>query len=80
MWGFHTKFNKFSNTWAWLLDSIYHKTWKYLKSHFWRDNVKILPYFMQIYNGQHYKILLTGDLSILLHGVISLPDAELCDK
>ena len=24
------------------------------KSHFWRENVKILPSFTQRYNGRHY--------------------------
>ena len=55
-----------------------------LKSHFWRENFKILPSFVQRYNGRHYVTLLnlqtTGGLSILLHGVISLSDTKLCDK
>ena len=36
-----------------MLDSIYHITLKYLKLHFWGENVKILPYFTQRYNGSH---------------------------
>ena len=39
---FRNKFNKFNNTRARMLDSIYHMT-NTLKSHFWRKNVIILP-------------------------------------
>ena len=39
---------------------------------------------MQPYNGRHYVALVnlqtTSGLSILLHGVISLPDTRSCDK
>ena len=28
------------------------------KSYFWRENVKILPFFTQCYNGRHYVTLL----------------------
>ena len=38
---FRNEFNKFNNTRARMLDSIYHMT-KTLKSHFWRKNVMIL--------------------------------------
>ena len=38
---FRNKFNKFNNTRARMLDSIYHMT-NTLKSHFWRKNVMIL--------------------------------------
>ena len=38
---FRDEFNKFNNTRARMLDSIYHMT-KTLKSHFWRKNVMIL--------------------------------------
>ena len=38
---FRNKFNKFNNTRAGMLDSIYHKT-NTLKSHFWRKNIIIL--------------------------------------
>ena len=40
---FPNKFNKFNNTGARMLDSIYHMTLKLLKPHFWHENVKILP-------------------------------------
>ena len=38
---FRNEFNKFNNTRARMLDSIYHMT-NTLKSHFWRKNVTIL--------------------------------------
>ena len=38
---FRNEFNKFNNTRARMLDSIYHMT-NTLKSHFWRKNVRIL--------------------------------------
>ena len=42
---FHNKFNKFNNTGAPMLDSIYHYDIKIiLKSYFWRENVKVLQY------------------------------------
>ena len=37
---FRNEFNKFNNTGARMLDSIYHMTYT-LKSHFWRKNVII---------------------------------------
>ena len=51
---------------------------------FWRENVKILSSFTQLYNGCHYVTLLICKplvvLLILLHGIISLPEATSCDK
>ena len=51
---------------------------------FWRENIKTLTYFTQNYNGRHCVTLrnlyTTSSLSILLHGVISLPGATSCDK
>ena len=38
---FHSEFNKFNNTRARILDSIYHMA-NPLKSHFWRKNVIIM--------------------------------------
>ena len=53
-----------------MLDSIHHMTLRLLKkSHFWRKNVIILSLCTQ-----------RCGLSILLHGVISLPDARSYDK
>ena len=40
---FRSQFNKFNNTGARKVDSIYHMTYNYLKSHFALQNVKILP-------------------------------------
>ena len=42
---FRNQFNKFNNTGARLLDFIYHMPLKYLKIHFWCENVKIFPYY-----------------------------------
>ena len=57
-----------------MLDSIYHRTLKYLKSYFGCENINILPTFMLSYNGFHYIMLLnlktTCGLSNLMHGVI----------
>ena len=44
---FRNEFNKFNNTIARMLDSIYHMT-NTLKSHFWRKNVIILYYIPSI--------------------------------
>ena len=46
------KFNKFNNTRARMLDSIYHMT-NTLKSHFWRKNVIILSLCTQRCYGRH---------------------------
>ena len=49
---FRNKFNKFNNTRAQMLDSIYHMT-NTLKSHFWRKNVMILSLCTQHCYGRH---------------------------
>ena len=49
---FRNEFNKFNNTRARMLDSIYHKT-NTLKSHFWRKNVIILSFCTQRCYGRH---------------------------
>ena len=46
------EFNKFNNTRARMLDSIYHMTTT-LKSHFWRKNVIILTLCTQRCYGRH---------------------------
>ena len=51
---FRNKFNTFNNTGAQMLFSNYHTTLKCLKSHFPRENVKILPSFTLHCNGRHY--------------------------
>ena len=58
-----------------MLDSIYHMTTT-LKSHFWRKGVIILSLCTQLCYGRHN----ITRKSILLHGVISLPDAASYDK
>ena len=49
---FRNEFNKFNNTRARMLDSIYHMTHT-LKSHFWRKNFIILPLCAQPCYGRH---------------------------
>ena len=49
---FHNEFNKFINTRAGMLYSIYHMT-NTLKSHFWRKNVTILSLCTQFCYGRH---------------------------
>ena len=49
---FRNEFNKFNNTRAQMLDSIYHMT-NTLKSYFWRKNVIILSLCTQRCYGRH---------------------------
>ena len=49
---FCNEFNKFNNTRARMLESIYHIA-NTLKSDFWRKNVFILSFCMQRCNGRH---------------------------
>ena len=49
---FRNEFNKFNNTRARMLDSIYHMT-NTLKSHFWCKNVMILSSCTQRCYGRH---------------------------
>ena len=49
---FRNKFDKFNNTRARMLDSIYHIT-NNLKSHFWGKNVMILSSCTQCCYGRH---------------------------
>ena len=49
---FRNEFNKFNNTRARMLDSIYHMP-NTFKSHFWRKNVIILSLCMQRCFGRH---------------------------
>ena len=48
----HNEFNKFNNTRARILDSIYHMT-NNLKSHFWHKNVIIFSLCTQLCYGCH---------------------------
>ena len=50
--------NKFNNTGARMLYSIYHDIKFNVKSYFWRENVKVLLYFMQCSIICHYVSLL----------------------
>ena len=57
MQGLHNKFNKFINTGARMLDSIYHMTLKlFFKPCFCVKNAKILSYTRRYY-GLHYLAL-----------------------
>ena len=49
---FRNEFNKFNNTRARMLDSIYHME-NNLKSHFWRKKIIILSLFTQRCYGRH---------------------------
>ena len=49
---FRNECNKYNNTRARVLDSIYHMT-NTLKSHFWRNNVMILSSCTQRCYGRH---------------------------
>ena len=74
---FRNKFNKFSNTGARMLDSIYHMTKTTFKSCFLCENsAKILPYTGDVIMD----VITQSGLSILMHGVISLSDATSYDK
>ena len=52
---FRNEFNKFTNTRARMLDSIYHMT-KSLKSHFWRNYVMILSSCTQRCYGRNNNV------------------------
>ena len=79
---FLNELNKFNNTRAGMLDSIYTMT-NTFKSHFWRKKLYLCHYVRNVVmdvitfpeNQQT-----TSGIQILLHGVISLQDATSCDK
>ena len=50
-----------------MLDSIYHMTSELLKSHFWSENMKILPSLTLHYNG-HHSITLLICKPLVVHG------------
>ena len=54
---FHNEFNKFNNTGVGMSNSIYHST---LKSHFWCENSKILPYICNVVYDKITKLQLLG--------------------
>ena len=82
---FRNEFNKFNNTGARMLDYIYHMILKILKIAFLVRKRQDFPLFL-ICNVIMDVITIpenlytTSSLSILLHGVISLPDVTSCDK
>ena len=79
---FCNEFNKFNNTRARMLDSIYHMT-NTLKSDYWRKKVIILSLCTQRCYGRHNvscKSINHKELIVLMHGVILLPDATTYDK
>ena len=79
---FRNEFNKFNNTRARMLDSFYHMT-NTLKSHFRHKNVIFFHYVRNVVMDVitfSVNLLTTSGLSILLHGVISLPNATSYDK
>ena len=76
---FRNEFIKFDNTRGRMLDSIYHMTLKILYNHIF--GVKTLMFchplrnvIMDVITKRTY-LLTTSGLSILLYGVMSLPDA-----
>ena len=76
---FLNKFNKFNNTGECMLDSIYHMTLKLIKTHIFL--VKTSRFYHLLRNVTMDVIAFPENgLSILLHSVISLPDATSCDK
>ena len=81
---FRHEFNKSNNTGARMLDSIYHTTLKLNKFEFWHERLEDLASFTQRYNEGHNVTLrnfkTTSGLSILLHDIISLQDATLCNQ
>ena len=63
-----------------MVDPIYHMTKITLKSHFCRKNVILLSLCTQRCYGRYNVSPTSVNLSILLHGLISLPDATSYDK
>ena len=55
---FRNEFNKFNNTGARMLDSIYHMTSKLLKIAFFGVKTSRVCHFTQRYGGRHYVPLL----------------------
>ena len=54
---FRNMFNKFNNTRAQMLNSIYHMTLRLIKNHTFGMKTSILSPFTQHYNGRHYVTL-----------------------
>ena len=62
-----------------MIESIYHMTLKLVKNPFLACKSQDFAIFTQRYNERHnvtlLNMLITSILSIVLHGIISLPDA-----
>ena len=79
---FRNEFNKFNNTRARMLDSIYHMI-NALKSDIWHKTLFFCHYVRNVVMDVitfPVNLQTTSGLSILLHGVISLPDATSYDN
>ena len=80
---FRNEFNKFNNTGARMLDSIYHMT-KLIKNCFFGVKTSRFCHLLRnvIMDVIRFpkNLLTTSGLSILLHRVISLPGTMSCDK
>ena len=55
---FRNEINKFNNTGAQMLDSIYHMSSHSLKNHIFGVKTSILSSFTQLYYGRHYVMFL----------------------
>ena len=80
---FPNEFNKFNNTGARMIDSIDHMILRLLLNHFFGVKSPIFYHFLRNVMtsiGGVTKSVNTSGLSILLHGVLSLPDATSYDK
>ena len=81
---FRSDFNKFNNTGAQILDSVYHMTLKLIKNLIWGVKMSRLCHLLRNVIMDLIPVLqnleTTSGLLILLHGVISLPDATSCEN
>ena len=81
---FCSDFNKFNNTVAQMLDSIYHITLKIHNNHIFGVKTSRFCHHLRsvIMNvtALHTNLYLTSGLLILLHCVISVPYEMSCDK
>ena len=74
---FRNKFNNNNNTRAQMLDSIHHMTLRLVWNLFLQYKVYVGNVVMDVNVSR--KLLTTSGLSILLHGIISFPDATSYD-
>ena len=81
---FCKKFNQFNDTGARVLDSIYHRTFKFIKNQIFGVKMSrfchlLCNVIMDVITFPE-NLYTTSGLSILLHSIISLPDASSCDN